>query len=1003
MAHVESNSGSIWRRWDPHIHTPETLLNDQFKGQDPWNNFFDALENASPSIEAIGITDYYRLATYEKTIDAKHKGRLQNFPLIFPNIEMRLAIAAKKSRPINFHLLIAPDDPQHVSKAKRFLDRLEFKFQSETYSCKEDDLIALGRAHDKQCSTDSKAHQIGVNQFKVEIDQFIEKWEGSDWIQNNALIAVAASYKDGASSFQKNASLAALRKKIERIAHIMFTANPSDRAFWLGQSLQTKSEIREHYGALKPCLHGSDAHNPNDVGVPVKDRYSWIKGDATFDALRHACMEPELRVFIGSAPPSPAPPSCSIKTVSVNNAPWFSPGTVSLNPGLVGIIGAKGSGKTALVDMIAAGGYSLSGHMNERSFVKRANEYFTDDTAQLVWRDGEETSNQLRRNMDSKGIPADPHVQYLSQQFVETLCSADGPTGELISEIERVVFAAHSPEERQGTTSFRELMDAKTALSRQQRTAFEQGILQIGNLLAQERGKRDQLEVLQAKATGLTNAIKRDEKTKSQLVTSDGTAEAEAFDRVSNAEASVRQKVSQLKKREDILILLQAYIDQRRTKTATAELRSLRVEYADALLNNNEWKMFATDFVGDVDNLIKQKLDDVQKTIAALIGPPLETPPDRESNESPVPSQETLLPPDTKLEDIPLNFLIAEVTRLQALIGEDKQKRTLFTRLAQRIGTTKTDLSKLEQTIKDAEDAKDRISNLLDERNTDYAGVFKAILSEEATLKELYQPLSGQLLADHGAVAKLSVSIKRHIDVAGWAGRGEGLLDLRKADGFRGRGSLLQIAEEELRAPWEKGSAEDVAEAMARFRKDHGNKFVNASPYDRNTDLSSYRKWTKELSQWIYDTDHIRVGYSLQFEGVDIEQLSPGTRGIVLLLLYLGIDQEDERPLIIDQPEENLDPKSIFDELVDRFRRSKSRRQIIIVTHNANLVVNTDADQVIIATCGPHRRGNLPKINYQSGGLEDPTIRKHICDIMEGGENAFRERAKRLRVKGWNR
>ena len=138
--------------------------------------------------------------------------------------------------------------------------------------------------------------------------------------------------------------------------------------------------------------------------------------------------------------------------------------------------------------------------------------------------------------------------------------------------------------------------------------------------------------------------------------------------------------------------------------------------------------------------------------------------------------------------------------------------------------------------------------------------------------------------------------------------------------------------------------------------------------------------------------------YSLTFDGLDIEQLSPGTRGIVLLLLYLAIDQEDERPLIIDQPEENLDPKSIFDELVDRFKMGKLRRQIIIVTHNANLIVNADADQVIVATCGPHTPGELPTISYQSGGLEDQDIRKHVCDILEGGENALKERAKRLRV-----
>lgn len=119
----------------------------------------------------------------------------------------------------------------------------------------------------------------------------------------------------------------------------------------------------------------------------------------------------------------------------------------------------------------------------------------------------------------------------------------------------------------------------------------------------------------------------------------------------------------------------------------------------------------------------------------------------------------------------------------------------------------------------------------------------------------------------------------------------------------------------------------------------------------------------------------------------------------MLLLLYLAIDREDDRPLIIDQPEENLDPKSIFDELVDRFRRAKQRRQIIIVTHNANLIVNTDTDQVIVASCGPHRPGELPEITYLSGGLENPDIRRQVCEILEGGETAFRERARRLRVR----
>jgi hypothetical protein len=160
-----------------------------------------------------------------------------------------------------------------------------------------------------------------------------------------------------------------------------------------------------------------------------------------------------------------------------------------------------------------------------------------------------------------------------------------------------------------------------------------------------------------------------------------------------------------------------------------------------------------------------------------------------------------------------------------------------------------------------------------------------------------------------------------------------------------------------------------------------------------------FRAWLKKLASWLFDTRHIAVRYEIAYDGIDIRKLSPGTRGVVLLLLYLALDNADDRPLIIDQPEENLDPKSVFDELVPLFIAAKSRRQVIMVTHNANLVINTDADQIIVATASPHPSGGLPAIRYVAGGLENADIRKAVCDILEGGKAAFRERALRLRVQ----
>jgi hypothetical protein len=209
---------------------------------------------------------------------------------------------------------------------------------------------------------------------------------------------------------------------------------------------------------------------------------------------------------------------------------------------------------------------------------------------------------------------------------------------------------------------------------------------------------------------------------------------------------------------------------------------------------------------------------------------------------------------------------------------------------------------------------------------------------------------------------------------------------------------LVDLAEADLKPSWETGDADEVQAAMSAFITSYARDLLAHAPYIP-TQQAEFRAWSKQFAHWLFSTDHITVRYEITYDGVDIRKLSPGTRGIVLLLLYLSLDDADDRPLIIDQPEENLDPKSVFYELVSLFVAAKAKRQVIIVTHNANLVVNTDADQVIVASAGPHPAGGLPNITYVAGGLEDAIIREQVCEILEGGEDAFRERARRLRVR----
>ena len=96
------------------------------------------------------------------------------------------------------------------------------------------------------------------------------------------------------------------------------------------------------------------------VGKPDENRYTWIKGDATFESLRQACLEPRERVIVAEQPPKGALDYRVIDSVTVSGADWVATPEIPLAPGLVAIIGARGSGKTALADLIAAGAGAAS-------------------------------------------------------------------------------------------------------------------------------------------------------------------------------------------------------------------------------------------------------------------------------------------------------------------------------------------------------------------------------------------------------------------------------------------------------------------------------------------------------------------------------------------------------------------------------------------------------------------------------------------------------------------
>lgn len=143
-----------------------------------------------------------------------------------------------------------------------------------------------------------------------------------------------------------------------------------------------------------------------------------------------------------------------------------------------------------------------------------------------------------------------------------------------------------------------------------------------------------------------------------------------------------------------------------------------------------------------------------------------------------------------------------------------------------------------------------------------------------------------------------------------------------------------------------------------------------------------------------FPEDSLEVEYSTssdQLKFRPIKEASPGQKTAALLAFLLSYGEE---PLLLDQPEDDLDNHLIYDLIVAQLREAKRHRQVIVVTHNANIVVNGDAEYVVALTAG----GGETRLEAD-GCLQEKRVRQTICDVMEGGEQAFEQRYRRIALE----
>jgi DNA repair exonuclease SbcCD ATPase subunit len=173
------------------------------------------------------------------------------------------------------------------------------------------------------------------------------------------------------------------------------------------------------------------------------------------------------------------------------------------------------------------------------------------------------------------------------------------------------------------------------------------------------------------------------------------------------------------------------------------------------------------------------------------------------------------------------------------------------------------------------------------------------------------------------------------------------------------------------------------------------NKFIEYFEYDKRENYNNKPKFIKdqileendwlEFYNYIFSLDYVEPFYELRISDKKLTQLSPGEKGALLFVFYLLLDKEDI-PLIIDQPEENLDNESIYKILTHFIKLTKKKRQVIIVTHNPNLAIVGDAEQIIFVSIDKEKGNNL---TFEAGAIENPIINKHASDVLEGTLKAF--------------
>jgi ABC-type lipoprotein export system ATPase subunit len=982
MAYSKHPTGSAWRKWDLHLHSPMSGMANGFPqladGPD-WEKYLAELEKLT-DVPVIGVTDYFLIEGYKKLREFKAAGRLPNIELLLPNIEFRLdqIVAGKR---INFHVIFS-DQVSVADIEDHFLSNLEITIEGHAWlpadvrKLRRSSLVELGAKYKAEQGMAGSDFQIGCTTAVVRLSQIMELLTSNSKFRDRYVTCLA---EENLSLMDWAGQDHGVRKVLLQSTQVMFSANLKSIQWCLGKKHGTVRDYLVEFKSLKPCIIGSDAHKLDQIGVWPNNRPTWVKADTTFEGLRQILCEPEDRVCIGTTPPDEKDATKVIKSITIAKAgAWMADQTIELSRDLVAIIGGKGSGKTALADMLGYGGGDFDND-SEKSFLAQAREYFEGTEVGLTWERG--GADPMRVVHD--GSAREPKVRYLSQSFVENLCSHDQHE-RLVNQIEDILFQYVPTTQKMGAADFASLKDLKTRAV-QREIAKTQSNIRLLN--AEIATIEEEIE----KKPAVAENVAKLQKEKQALEAQKPPAATPAAQKEQEDLQKLREKRAQLEKVVEAKRITIGELDEIRArarllKTDVEEFNTAVQGKLDAWGLTDKAASLAVIIPVDLAIVLNDRIGVLEKEVKAVEGNPGAA----EAN------PETIFAVDKQIRAIEAKSQV-EAQQKAKLAAFGKRIAELTTI----IEATLKQIAALETT---------RPTELADKRRrrgAEFRTFFERLAEKKRLFEELYQPLNEptEVGAERGKVefyARFNFDVKRFI------ADGMGLFDGRKMV-VR---SDSKLAEHSARM-WQQ-----LQQAIPAVTVDPLREFDRilrgGEPPARSIAeqlVGEYRM--RDYYNWLFNTECYDVEYGIKYEKVDLDKLSPGRKGVVLLMIYLDVDR-DFRPLIIDQPEENLDNRSVYSTLVEYFRRAKKKRQIILITHNANLVVNADAEQVIVANFDLDKAKQATVIEYVSGSLEFSRkfdaaagnillaqgIREHVCEILEGGDEAFQRRERKYAFPG---